>query len=42
MPYKAGAQEGAPNSEKGYGGRLQGGEICITFEVVSRNAACEE
>lgn len=39
---KAGAEEGAPNSEKDYGERLQGREICPIFEAVSRNAVCEE
>lgn len=39
---KAGVYEGAPNSEKGFDGRFQGGEICLIFEAVSRNALCEE
>ena len=40
IKLKAGLEEGIPNSED-YGGSLQGGEICLIFEAVSRNAVRE-
>jgi hypothetical protein len=34
----AGAEDGGPHPEKGYGGERPGGETCLICEAVSRNA----